>query len=102
MSVPAPSPPCLRLCGSSPWLQKQHLLAPPPNTPGSPSDARASPCGGFTPAAKGLLSRAGPVPSAVTPAASGVALGCLRGGGTKHPDTVIPLFPAAWKFSAAT
>ena len=43
-------------------------------TPGSPPDARAAPSGGVTPAAKGSLSRAGPVPSAVTLATAGVAL----------------------------
>ena len=43
-------------------------------TPGSASDAGAAPSGGVIPAAKGSLSRAGPVPSAVTLAAVGVAL----------------------------
>ena len=45
--------------------------------PGSPSDAidRVAPSGGVTPAAKGSLSRAGPVPSAVPLTAAGVALG---------------------------
>ena len=42
---------------------------------GSPFDARVAPSGGVTPTAKGSLSRAGPVPSAVPLIAARVALG---------------------------
>ena len=43
--------------------------------PASPSDAKVAPPGGVTPAAKGSLSLAGAVPSAVPLTAAGVALG---------------------------
>ena len=62
-----------------------------PLAPGSPSDDGAAPSGGITPAAKGSLSRVGPVSSAVTLTAAGVELGCLRGGAqaSRHHDTPI-------------
>ena len=65
-----------------------------PFTLGSPPDDGASPSGGVTPAAKGLLSRAGPVPSAMIPGAAGVALGCLRGGQASR-NREIPVFSCA-------
>ena len=77
-----------RRYGSSPWLQKQHLLAPPALlAPGRLLTLKLLVPVVSLPLAKGSLSRAGPVPSAVTLVGAGVELAWAKHAGTmKSPS----------------